>query len=173
MAKKKEIKPESVEIVYQHGYTESGKQMTTVVNNAFTEALINKLLFEDGVQATVSTFKDKTVIDIIYQKPNRCGLLGTDPEPDGAIHIKVFPDIDRVTLTSVGKKLTFGDETTLGNAMPNATKTLFFKHYQKRKKQTYVAVFVAANDIRGLLNEIDTARDRIADRFQLIDHLIH
>ena len=173
MAKKKEIKPESVEIVYQHGYTESGKKMTTVVSNAFTDALISNLLSEDGVQATVSTFKDKTVIDIIYQKPNRCGLLGTNPEPDGAIHIKMFPEIDRVTLTSVGKKLTYGDQTILDNAIPNSTKTILFKNYKKRQKQTYVAVFVAANYIRGLLNEIDTVRDRIADRFNLIDHLIH
>ena len=147
MPKKSETKPASVEIFYQGGKSASGKMLPPIYGSkAVSKALVDTLLNRSDVQATVWTYADSTKIDIVYKRHG---------QPDGAVHITAFNDIDRMSITVVGYRFTYADKDIINSASPSASRTLVFRHYKKRRYATAANVFNAAESIRINLNQID------------------
>lgn len=158
MSKKTEPKPTSVEIFYQGGESATGKMLPPIYGSkAVTKALVDTLLNKSDVQATVSTYDDRTTVDIVYQRHG---------QPDGAVHITAFKEIDRMSITVVGYRLTYADTVIINSASPSASRSIFFRHYKKRRYATAANVFNAAESIRVNLNQID-------DCFMCIKHSCH
>lgn len=164
MAKKKEIKPESVETF---SFDDLSKKLPSVPDCKTLSTALERMFRDNQCKAIVTTWKDRTEYKFRFHQYN-------DPDfPHGAIYLTVYPELNRISLAIVGKKLTDADKYSLWNTVPHAVRTIVFRHYRHRKLHTIEALLEAALYIKACLNDIDSSIENISRKKQCLEKIIY
>lgn len=164
MAKTKEIKPDSIKIFYHDDLLTS---LPSVPGCKSLSTALNILFRGNQCKAIVSTWKNKVEYKFRFHQFNdvNCG--------HGAIFVSVYPELNRISLAIVGKKLTDTEKDKLWNTDPNSVHTIFVRRYKHRKIKTFETIFEAARCIKACLNDIDYSVDNINRKTQSLKKFIH
>ena len=164
MAKTKEIKPDTVETF---SFNDLSKKLPSVPDCKTLSTALERMFRDNQCKAIVSTWKNKIEYKFRFHKYN-------DPDfPNGAIYLTVVPELNRISLAIVGKKLTDADKHSLWNTVPHAVRTIIFRHYRHRKLQTIEALLEAALYIKACLNDIDSSIENISRKKQTLEKICY
>lgn len=164
MAKKKEIQPDSVETFI---FSDLSKKLPSVPDSKPLTTALERMFRDNQCKAIVSTWKDRIEYKFRFHQYN-------DPDfPHGAIYLTVYPELNRLSLAIVGKKLTDTDKSQLWNTVPQSVRSIIFRHYRHRKLQTIEALIEAALYIKACLNDIDNSIENISRKKQTLEKIIY
>lgn len=164
MAKRKEIKPDSVETF---NYADLSKNLPSVPDCKTLTAALNRLFRDNQCTAIVSTWKDRVEYKFRYYNYNDYNVA------HGAIFVTVYTELNRISIAIVGKNLTDTDKNQLWNTVPNAVHTIIFRHYKHRKLKTLNDLFDAALHIKDCLNDIDYSVDNISRKKRSLEKILY
>lgn len=164
MAKKKEIKPDSVKIFYHDDILTNLPSVPGC--KSLSAALIN-LFRNNQCKAIVSTWKDRVEYKFRFHQFNNydCG--------HGSIFVTVYFDLNRISIAIVGKNLTDTAKSQLLIQVPGSVRTMIVRSYKHRQIKTLESIIDAANYIRKCLNDIDYSNDNINMKKRYLDRMIH
>lgn len=164
MAKTKEIKPDTVETF---SFADRSKKLPSVPECKTLSTVLDNMFRNNQCKAIVSTWKDRVEYKFRFHQYN-------DPDfPHGAIYVTVYPELNRISLAIVGKKLTDTDKNQLWNTATNSVRTIIFRHYKHRKLKTIEALIEAALYIKACLNDIDSSIENISRKKQTLEKIIY
>jgi len=164
MDKKKEIPPLTVETF---SFSDRSKKLPSVPDSKPLSTVLDNMFRNNQCKAIVSTWKDRVEYKFRFHQYN-------DPKfAHGAIYLTVYPELNRLSLAIVGKKLTDTEKDKLWNTVPQSVRTIIFRHYRHRKLQTIEALLEAALYIKACLNDIDSSIENISRKKQCLEKIIY